>query len=140
MIRNNLKNRILIQLKGGKSIDLLEKSTVEIMDDDLLSSHLQNLIQRGLVTKEKETKKAIEKEGKVENPKKETKNEVDEDLSDEKEIKDKTDEDYKKETETGENLKKENEVNEDLFKEIKVKSGVNEKSEQKKSNNVKKGK
>ncbi len=117
MIRNNLNSRILIQLKGGKSIDLLEKSTVEITDDDLLSSHLQNLIQRGLVIEEKETKKEIEKE-----------------------VKDKIDEGLNKEKESKENPKKENEVNQDLSKEIKVKSEVDEKSEQKKSSNAKKGK
>jgi hypothetical protein len=52
LIRNKLNNRIFIQLKGGRSIDLLEKSTAEIEDDDFLSSHLQELIRKGSVIKE----------------------------------------------------------------------------------------
>jgi hypothetical protein len=52
LIRNKLNNRIFIQLKGGRSIDLLEKSTVKIGDDDLLSSHLQELIRKRIVIKE----------------------------------------------------------------------------------------
>ncbi len=54
IIRNKLNQRILIHLKGGKTIDLLEKSTAEVEDDDLVSSHLQDLIERGIVVKEKE--------------------------------------------------------------------------------------
>ncbi len=54
VIRNKLNQRILIHLKGGKTIDLLEKSTAEVEDDDLVSSHLQDLIERGIVVKEKE--------------------------------------------------------------------------------------
>jgi hypothetical protein len=142
IIRNKLNNRILIQLKGDRSIDLLEKSAVEITDDDLLSSHLQDLIQRGFVIKEKEAKKEVGNEGELEDPKKEkeTKSEVDEDLSDENEIKNKKDEDLNKEKEANENTKKENEVNEDLCKEMKVKTETDEKSELNKSSNTKRGK
>lgn len=85
IIRNNLNSRILIHLKGSKSIDLLEKNTVEITDDDLLSSHLQDLIQRGFVIKENEAKKEAERDIRKEETEGVSKEkEADEDLSKEK--------------------------------------------------------
>lgn len=89
IIRNNLNSRILIHINGSKNIDLLEKSTAEITDNDLLSSHLQSLIQRGIVVKDKEIVEEVKKEKKIENlsEKKEVKEEEDEDLSGEKKVK-----------------------------------------------------
>lgn len=50
VIRNKLNQRILIHLKGGKHIDLSGKGTAEVEDEDLTSSHLQDLMikNRGL--------------------------------------------------------------------------------------------
>lgn len=138
IIRNNLNSRILIQLKGGQSVGLLEKSTVEIKDDDLTSSHLQDLIQKGFVTKEKKAKNEVEKEvgkeGKLENPNKEkvSKKEIDEDLSKEKEVKNKTDEDFNRVEKPKNDMKQETEAEKGLCKEKEVKTEVDEKSGQEK--------
>lgn len=56
VIRNKLNQRILIHLKGGKHIDLSEKGTADVTDDDLSSSHLQDLMIREIVVTEKEEK------------------------------------------------------------------------------------
>ena len=89
IIRNNLNSRILIHIKSSKYIDLLEKSTAGVTDDDLLSSHLQGLIQRGFVIMEKEVREEVKKEEKVEilSTEEEVKIEADEDLSTEEEVK-----------------------------------------------------
>lgn len=65
IIRNTLNSRILIHTKDSKYIDLLEKSTTEVTDDDLLSSHLQSLIQKGFAIMEKEVKEEVKDKGKV---------------------------------------------------------------------------
>ncbi|RPJ77221.1 MAG: hypothetical protein EHM20_06465 [Alphaproteobacteria bacterium] len=103
IVRNNLNSRILIHIIGSKYIDLLEKSTAEVTDDDLLSSHLQGLIQRGFVNMENEVRKEVIKE-KPGKPRKE--NEVNteekaENSSKENEVN----------TEEAENSSKEKEVN-----------------------------
>ena len=54
VIRNKLNQRILIHLKGGKHIDLLEKGTADVTDEDLSSSHLQDLMIREIVVTEEE--------------------------------------------------------------------------------------
>ncbi|MCZ7382699.1 MAG: hypothetical protein O8C64_14155 [Candidatus Methanoperedens sp.] len=54
VIRNKLNQRILIHLKGGKHIDLSEKGTADVADEDLSSSHLQDLMIRENVVLEKE--------------------------------------------------------------------------------------
>ena len=150
IIRNNLNSRILVHLKGGKSIDLLEKSTVEITDDDLSSSHLQDLIQRGFVIKESDAYKDVKKESgkavKLENPKNERddQNTVDKDMNKEKEenlnrkeeAKDKEDEELSKQAEK-DILSKEKEEK-CLNKEKQVKNEADENSALKKGSNTKK--
>jgi len=70
IISNTLSSRILIHIKDGKYIDLLEKSTTEATDDDLLSSHLKSLIQKGFVIMQKEVKQEAKNGEKVEKPSK----------------------------------------------------------------------
>jgi len=47
IIRNKLNQRIVINLIGGKNIDLLAKGTADISDRELSSPHLQTLIAKG---------------------------------------------------------------------------------------------
>ncbi|GFO97073.1 hypothetical protein ig2599ANME_1271 [groundwater metagenome] len=47
VIRNKLNQRIIINLKSGKNIDLLAKSTADVSDQDLSSPHLQTHIAKG---------------------------------------------------------------------------------------------
>ncbi len=47
IIRNKLNQRIVVNLNGGKNIDLLAKGDVDVSEDDLLSSHLRTLIAKG---------------------------------------------------------------------------------------------
>ncbi len=54
VIRNKLNQRFLIHLKGGRHIDLLEKGTADVTDEELSSSHLQDLMIREIVVAEKE--------------------------------------------------------------------------------------
>jgi len=45
-IRNKLNQRLIINLKSGKNIDLLSKGTAIVSEDDLKSSQLQNLMAK----------------------------------------------------------------------------------------------
>jgi hypothetical protein len=59
-IRNKLNQRIIINLKSGKNIDLLSRGTAVISEEDLNSSQLQNLFSKDKViisSKGEETKK-----------------------------------------------------------------------------------
>jgi hypothetical protein len=57
-IRNKLNQRIIINLKSGKNIDLLAKSTADVSDQDLSSPHLQTHIAKGeIVIMEREAGK-----------------------------------------------------------------------------------
>lgn len=47
VVRNKLNQRLLINLEGGRDIDLLAKGISKISDDDLKSKHLKNLLQKG---------------------------------------------------------------------------------------------
>lgn len=47
LIRNNLNQRLIINLKSGKCIDLLAKGTAEVSEDKLSSAHLQTLLAKG---------------------------------------------------------------------------------------------
>lgn len=47
LIRNKLNQRIVINLMGGKSIDLLAKGRANVSKEELSSSHLQALISKG---------------------------------------------------------------------------------------------
>lgn len=49
IIRNKMDQRIILNLKSDKNIDLFAKGTAEISDDELSSSHLQNLIAKGKI-------------------------------------------------------------------------------------------
>jgi hypothetical protein len=59
VIRNKLNQRILIHLKDGKHIDLSEGGTADVTDDDLSSSHLQDLLIREIVVTEKAEKEEV---------------------------------------------------------------------------------
>ena len=55
LIRNNLNQRLIINLKSGKSIDLLAKGTAEVSEDKFSSSHLQTLLAKGdIIVSQKE--------------------------------------------------------------------------------------
>lgn len=47
VIRNKLNQKMVINLIGGKNIDLLAKSTADISERELSSPHLQTLIAKG---------------------------------------------------------------------------------------------
>jgi hypothetical protein len=67
-ILNKMPQRIIINLKSGKHIDLLSKGTAVISEDDLNSSQLQNLFAKEKViisSKEEETKKKRKYEHKI---------------------------------------------------------------------------
>jgi len=46
-IRNRLNQRLIINLKGGKNIDILAKGNTEVTQSELTSPHLQALISKG---------------------------------------------------------------------------------------------
>lgn len=50
VIRNKLNQRLIINLAGGKNIDLLAKGTANISEEEISSPHLQALIARGDVS------------------------------------------------------------------------------------------
>ena len=47
VIINNLDQRLIINLIGGKNIDLLAKGTARVPEEELSSPHLQALIAKG---------------------------------------------------------------------------------------------
>lgn len=58
VIRNKLNQRIIINLKSGKNIDLFAKSTADVSDQDISSSHLKTHIAKGeIVVMEKAAQK-----------------------------------------------------------------------------------
>jgi len=61
VIRNKLNQRIVIHLKGGKHIDLSEKGTADVTDEDLSSSHLQDLLIKENVVMEEAEKTEMRK-------------------------------------------------------------------------------
>ncbi len=65
-IRSKLNQILLINLKSGKSIDLLAGGTAAVSEDDFSSSHLQNLLAKGkiiVVSHKPEPVKPIKKGG-----------------------------------------------------------------------------
>lgn len=55
VIRNKLNQRLIINLKEDKYINLFAKGTAEVSDDDLSSTHLQTLLAKGdIVMSQKE--------------------------------------------------------------------------------------
>ncbi len=66
IIRNRLNQRIVINLKSGKNVDILAKGTVLVSESELNSPHLQSFLEKGnVVISEKE--EASEKEEVPEN-------------------------------------------------------------------------
>lgn len=49
-IRNKLNQRLIVNLIGGKNIDLLAKGTADVSEKELSSPHLQALIAKGDVS------------------------------------------------------------------------------------------
>jgi hypothetical protein len=62
IIRNKLDQRLIVNLKSGKNIDLFAKSTADVSEEDLSSLHLQNLVAKGDIIVSSE--KIEEKKGK----------------------------------------------------------------------------
>lgn len=71
VIINKLDQRLIINLIGGKNIDLLAKGTARVSEEELSSPHLQALITKGdilLVQTAKEPKEEKREEEKMEGP------------------------------------------------------------------------
>lgn len=70
IIRNRLNQRLIVNLAGGKNIELLARGTADVSGEELSSSHLQDLIAKGdisvVVTTEADGKETqvIRKKGK----------------------------------------------------------------------------
>jgi hypothetical protein len=47
VIRNNLNQRLIINLTGGRNIDLLARGTMNVSEKELSSPHLRTLIAKG---------------------------------------------------------------------------------------------
>ena len=68
VIRNKLNQRLIINLIGGKNIDLLAKGTANISEKDISSPHLQTLVNRGdivVMPKAKERESGVERDTKI---------------------------------------------------------------------------
>ena len=50
VIRNRLKQRLIVNLDGGKNLDILTKGTADVTEEELSSLHLQTLIAKGIVS------------------------------------------------------------------------------------------
>lgn len=50
VIRNKLNQRIVINLKSGKNIELLAKGLGDVSEDDVSSDHLQAILSNGDIT------------------------------------------------------------------------------------------
>ncbi len=62
-IRNKLNQRLTINLKSG-TLELLAKSTADVSEDDLSSTHLQNLLGSGKIIFESQKEDKPEKKWK----------------------------------------------------------------------------
>ncbi|KAF5420314.1 MAG: hypothetical protein C5S45_04930 [Candidatus Methanocomedens sp.] len=49
-IRNRLKQRILVNLVGGKNLNIMAKGTANVTEEELSSRHLQTLIDKGIIS------------------------------------------------------------------------------------------
>lgn len=47
VIRNRLNQKLIVNLTGGKNIELLAKGTADVSEKELSSHHLQTLIEKG---------------------------------------------------------------------------------------------
>ncbi len=50
VIRNRLKQRLIVNLDGGKNLDILAKGTANVTEEELSSLHLQTLIAKGIIS------------------------------------------------------------------------------------------
>lgn len=50
IIRNRLNQRLIINLSGGKNIDLQAKGSINVTEKELTSTHLQTLLNKGDIT------------------------------------------------------------------------------------------
>lgn len=46
-IRNKLNQRLIVNLTGGRNIDILAKGVADVSDKELSSPHLQALVTKG---------------------------------------------------------------------------------------------
>lgn len=55
IIRNKLNQRLIVNLKSGKNINLFARSIADVSEEDLSSKHLQALVAKGdiIVSSEK---------------------------------------------------------------------------------------
>jgi len=67
VIRNKLNQKMVINLIGGKNIDLLAKGTADISERELSSPHLQTLIAKGdiIVNQKQAVAKKTENTGNI---------------------------------------------------------------------------
>ncbi len=47
IIRNKLNQRLMIHIKGNRYVELFPQGTATVTEEEIRSSHLQNLISRG---------------------------------------------------------------------------------------------
>lgn len=47
LIRNKLSQRLIVNLDGGRTIDILAKGAADVSDKELSSPHLQTLVTKG---------------------------------------------------------------------------------------------
>ncbi len=50
VIRNRLKQRIIVNLVGGKNLNIMAKGTANVTEEELSSLHLQTLIDKGIIS------------------------------------------------------------------------------------------
>lgn len=50
VIRNRLKQRLIVNLDGGKNLDIMAKVTADVTEEELSSLHLQTLIAKGIIS------------------------------------------------------------------------------------------
>lgn len=50
VIRNRLKQRLIVNLHGGKNLDIQAKGTADVTEEELSSLHLQTLIAKCIIS------------------------------------------------------------------------------------------
>jgi hypothetical protein len=69
-LKNRLKQRIVINLSGGKTISILAGGTIEVSENELKDTQIQKLIQRGDLVVIRSGDSAIKDEKKTKHSKK----------------------------------------------------------------------
>lgn len=65
VIRNKMNQKLIINLKDGKKIELLAKESMNVSEYNILTSHFQSLIANGsIATETGETETQVIKKGK----------------------------------------------------------------------------